>query len=85
MTRVCYDAVTGQGRAEDSGHKAPPICRDLVQRETNTKDNLRGCGVGELYGNALARAGKSRAATGWLQRQCTRPIIRQLRRILIEC
>ena len=38
----------------------------------------------ELYGNALARAGKSRAATGWLQRQCRRPIIRQLKHILIE-
>jgi hypothetical protein len=75
MTRSCYDAVPGQERADDSGRKAPSICRDLVQRETNTMGNLQGCGAVELYRNALACARNSRAATGWLQRQCRRPII----------
>jgi hypothetical protein len=80
-----HGAVPGQERAEGSGRKAPSICRDLVQREINTMDNLQGCGVGELYRNALARAGKSKAATGWLPNGSARDqSSRQLRHILIE-
>ena len=64
MMRACYGVVRGWERVEDPGPKAPSICHDLIQRETITRTISGDVGVGELRGNALACAGKSKATTG---------------------